>query len=56
MMQHVFDVNDGRERIMRDEMPDGARETPVVTVRDSEEIPVYIATVTMLCGDLGRPD
>ena len=42
-------------QIMRDEMPDGARETYVVTVRDGNGVPVYIATATMLGEDLGRP-
>ena len=41
-------------QIMRDEMPDGARQTYVVTVRDDDGIPVYIATATMLGEDLRR--
>ena len=41
-------------QIMRDEMPDGERETYIVTVRDGDGVPVYIATATMMGEHLGR--
>ncbi len=41
--------------IIRDEMPNGERESYVVTVRDTDGIPVYIATATMIGEVLKRP-
>ena len=43
-------------QIIRDEMPDGERESYVVTVRDAEGIPVYFAAATMLGEMLVRRD
>ena len=39
---------------IRDEVPDGERDSFVVTVRDSDGIPVYVATATMLGESLSR--
>ena len=41
--------------IIRDDMPDGERESYVVTVRDACGVPIYVATATMLGEALERP-
>lgn len=39
-------------QIIRDEMPDGQRESYVVTVRDKAGKPIYVATAMMLAEPL----
>ena len=34
--------------IIRDDMPDGERESYVVVLRDAQGVPVYVATATMI--------
>ena len=38
--------------LIRDEMPDGAREAYVVTVRDEDRRAIYVAMATMLAESL----
>lgn len=38
--------------IFRDEVPDGERRQLVVTLRNADGVPIYVATATLLCETL----